>query len=69
MNEFLKSIVGKCFLYTLLCVCIFVGVWALIGFMLYDFYYLNIEGARPAIIMQFLVCSYFCYRAIIMIED
>lgn len=23
MNEFFKSIIGKCFLYTLLCVCIF----------------------------------------------
>jgi hypothetical protein len=26
MNEFFKSVVGKCFLYTLLCICIFASL-------------------------------------------
>ena len=30
MNEFFKSVIGKCFLYTLLCVCIF-AVMTMIG--------------------------------------
>lgn len=68
MKNFFKSRLGKCFLYTLLCVCIFVGVWALLGFVLYDFNYLNQEGIRAPVVMQFLGCSYICYIAITLLE-
>ena len=69
MKNLRIKMLSKYFLYALLCVCIFVGVWALIGFMLYDFNYLNTEGTRPAAVIQFLVCSFFCVIAIRMIED
>ena len=69
MKKFINSKLGKYFLYTLLCVCIFVVIWAILGFMLYDFTYLTWEGARPAVTFQVLGSAFFCYIAIVMIED
>ena len=44
MKEFLKSILGKCFLYTLLCVCVFMVFYTVFWFILNDFYWLKLSG-------------------------
>lgn len=48
MKKVLKSKLGKCFLYTLLCVCVFAITNIFIGWLAHDYTWLN-RDVRPAI--------------------
>tara|TARA_R110000851_G_scaffold155708_1_gene298253 strand:- start:737 stop:952 length:216 start_codon:yes stop_codon:yes gene_type:complete len=62
------NLIGNWALYTLLCVCIFVGFWALIGFMLYDFNYLSGEEKRGVIVIQLITSLSMCFAVISLIN-
>ena len=49
MNEFFKSTIGKCFLYTLLCVVVFMALNLLIGWLSQRPEWLFLKDIRPAI--------------------
>ena len=57
MKKFLKSKLGKCFLYTLLCVFVFAVTNLLIGWLVKDYMWLY-EDIRPAIFL-FVVLNLF----------
>ena len=68
MKKFLKSKIGKCFLYTLLCVVVYVGIWAMIGWLLYDFDYLTNIPTRVGNLTQILFSGWICLRIITYIN-
>ncbi len=39
MNNFFKTLIGKCFLYTLLCVCFFALSYSFISYISKDFFW------------------------------
>ena len=49
MNEFFKSTICKCFLYTLLCVVVFMALNLLIGWLSHNPEWLFLKDIRPAI--------------------
>jgi len=68
MKKFLKSKLGKYILYTLLCVCVFVGIWAIVGWMLYDFNYLINIPSRVGMFIQFIGSSLISIILIIKLD-
>ena len=55
MKEFFNSRIGKCFLYTLLCVGFFMVFYGMFQFILNDFYWLKLSEQRGRTSLVILV--------------
>lgn len=73
MNEFFKSIIGKCFLYTLLFVCCFAVVYFIGWFISLDPLWFvemtaNVRGRGTLVIISVLTIA-LCYVTSLFVSD
>ena len=66
MKNFIKSKVGQCFLYTLLCVFVFTATHLLLGWLLHDYAWL--VGNRLVILLFIILNLYLDIIAIVYIH-